>query len=182
VNENAWFYTLSTICQTLAGGFGFLVAILLYQMQGIRSQLESGLPEARRYRVFPPGDPGESQLTAALILNDWDEITKILGRSVMPPGVPPQLESDATLHLVMFVFNASRLGTIKSKVRQSAILTFCAVIVSLVQLPFAPTLTKSTFLGPPTLAIPLLMAILAIFSYVPLVISVTAAESRPTYP
>src|SRR4051794_38603307 len=35
----AWYYTLSTISQTLAGAFGFLVAMVLYRMQAIGGQL-----------------------------------------------------------------------------------------------------------------------------------------------
>src|SRR4051794_11331693 len=35
----ACYYTLSTISQTLAGAFGFLVAIVLYRMQAIGGQL-----------------------------------------------------------------------------------------------------------------------------------------------
>ncbi len=33
-----YFYTYSTIAQTLAGAFGFLVAVILYLIQGISTR------------------------------------------------------------------------------------------------------------------------------------------------
>ena len=35
VDITVYFYTYSTIAQTLAGAFGFLVAVILYLIQGI---------------------------------------------------------------------------------------------------------------------------------------------------
>ena len=39
VNSNDFYYTLSTISQTLAGAFAFLVAVVLYRMQAIKGAL-----------------------------------------------------------------------------------------------------------------------------------------------
>jgi hypothetical protein len=37
--ENVCYYTFSTVCQTLAGAFSFLAAIVLYQLQGMMGKL-----------------------------------------------------------------------------------------------------------------------------------------------
>ena len=39
IDINVYFYTYSTIAQTLAGAFGFLVAVVLYLIQGINSHI-----------------------------------------------------------------------------------------------------------------------------------------------
>ena len=39
MNSNDFYYTLSTISQTLAGAFAFLVAVVLYRMQAIKGAL-----------------------------------------------------------------------------------------------------------------------------------------------
>src|SRR5579872_7372975 len=39
VAPDVYFYTYSTIAQTLAGAFGFLVAVVLYLIQGINSHI-----------------------------------------------------------------------------------------------------------------------------------------------
>ena len=39
MDGNGFYYTLSTISQTLAGAFGFLVAVVLYRMQSIKDSL-----------------------------------------------------------------------------------------------------------------------------------------------
>ncbi len=39
MDSNGFYYTLSTISQTLAGAFGFLVAVVLYRMQAIKEEL-----------------------------------------------------------------------------------------------------------------------------------------------
>jgi hypothetical protein len=47
----ACYYTLSTISQTLAGAFGFLLAVVLYRMQAIGN----GLPgKAGAFEEIPP--------------------------------------------------------------------------------------------------------------------------------
>lgn len=42
MDVNDFYYTLSTISQTLAGAFGFLVAVVLYRMQSIKDSLPTG--------------------------------------------------------------------------------------------------------------------------------------------
>ena len=49
MSENALFYTFSTIAQTLAGAFGFLVAVVLYRMQSITAGMFDRTTDAGRY-------------------------------------------------------------------------------------------------------------------------------------
>lgn len=41
LTNNAYFYTYSTIAQTLAGAFGFLVAVVLYRLQMLNNSLRN---------------------------------------------------------------------------------------------------------------------------------------------
>ena len=42
---NAFYYAYSTIAQTLAGAFGFLMAVVLYQMQRLEASMEVSVKE-----------------------------------------------------------------------------------------------------------------------------------------
>jgi hypothetical protein len=46
---SVFWYSHSTICQTLASAFGFLAAVCLYQMQGITSSLVQSIPRLRSH-------------------------------------------------------------------------------------------------------------------------------------
>src|SRR4051812_7449046 len=50
---NTFYYTLSTISQTLAGAFAFLVAVALFRMQSIEADMERALAEVIPYAVHP---------------------------------------------------------------------------------------------------------------------------------
>ncbi|HUO08476.1 MAG TPA: hypothetical protein VM008_09280 [Phycisphaerae bacterium] len=41
IDPNVFFYSYSTIAQTLAGAFGFLAAIVLYRLQALNSHMEN---------------------------------------------------------------------------------------------------------------------------------------------
>src|SRR6266540_2082231 len=41
LDYSVYFYTYSTIAQTLAGAFGFLVAVVLYLLQGINTHISN---------------------------------------------------------------------------------------------------------------------------------------------
>jgi hypothetical protein len=41
LDYSVYFYTYSTIAQTLAGAFGFLVAVILYMLQGINAHISN---------------------------------------------------------------------------------------------------------------------------------------------
>src|SRR6516164_9894641 len=41
IDGSVYFYTYSTIAQTLAGAFGFLVAVVLYLIQGIHTHIQT---------------------------------------------------------------------------------------------------------------------------------------------
>ncbi|HEY4328902.1 MAG TPA: hypothetical protein VGN88_04140 [Phycisphaerae bacterium] len=40
MDANVYYYTYSTLAQSLAGAFGFLAAVVLYRLQALNSQLE----------------------------------------------------------------------------------------------------------------------------------------------
>src|SRR4051812_45803655 len=44
-DPTAYYYAYSTIAQTLAGSFGFLVAVILYQLEKLESSMEVGANE-----------------------------------------------------------------------------------------------------------------------------------------
>ena len=62
--ETACYYTLSTIAQTLAGAFGFLVAVVLFRLQALaveRRELDESL--RRALEGLSPGPDKDAELS-----------------------------------------------------------------------------------------------------------------------
>ena len=49
LDVNTYYYAFSTIAQTLAGAFGFLVAVALFRIQNIESEMERAVAEVIPY-------------------------------------------------------------------------------------------------------------------------------------
>jgi hypothetical protein len=49
LNDTTYFYTFSTISQTLAGAFGFLVAVALHRIASIEGEMEKALNDVYPY-------------------------------------------------------------------------------------------------------------------------------------
>jgi hypothetical protein len=52
MDVNTLYYTYSTICQMLAGAFGFLIAAFTYQMKNIESDMEGKAKKAGEHRQW----------------------------------------------------------------------------------------------------------------------------------
>jgi hypothetical protein len=71
MDSNGFYYTLSTIAQTLAGAFAFLVAVVLYRLEAIkegRPGLQKELDQAKNGRSQRYGNEN--------LLQQWQEKVK----------------------------------------------------------------------------------------------------------
>ena len=178
MEPNALYYTLSTICQTLAGAFGFLVAILLYQMQGIVTGIKRDLIVTNAYRGQLIAKPGELNWEEAIASEDWHQCLNLLKSHPINLGLvqanshPEVAQSERTA-----TYAIEKLDRLKSSVRRSAGLTFSAILVSLVLIPFSGIIAAYYFAGWLAISLPLALAIASLGSYWPLVSSSITTKS-----
>jgi hypothetical protein len=167
VMETACYYTLSTISQTLAGAFGFLLAVVLYRLQSLRD----GLPG--KTGAFDEIHPLASQRMPFIELRrraDWAGYIELATRKLDAiTGREDQEKAVALLREIKA--DVSQIGAIKQALEWSLRWTSGTIIGCLVLLPLTP-------LFEPVLAWVLMVAIVsaavyAITTYIPLIGDVT---------
>jgi hypothetical protein len=163
----ACYYTLSTIGQTLAAAFGFLLAVALYRMQAIGD----GLPG--KAGALEEIHPLAGQQTPSIELRrraDWAGYIELATRKLDAiTGREDQEKAVALLREIKA--DVSQIGAIKQALEWSLRWTSGTIIGCLVLLPLTP-------LFEPVLAWVLMVAIVsaavyAITTYIPLIGDVT---------
>ena len=76
-DHSVFYYTYSTVAQTLAGAFGFLVAVVLYQMQNLRKTIED---EFKKPEISVDWDVGSNEWDQARLEKDWSPLANILSK------------------------------------------------------------------------------------------------------
>lgn len=180
--DTTLYYTLSTICQTLAGAMGFLVTGAVYSLQVVEANLWDKANRARQLRKWPDDIPSRAKLQTAMAESDWAVIEDHIQTS--PPIYPdadPASEAAVTNEATIAVFRKAvrKSREIKRRLTTSAITTAvtiggCLIALSLVPL-IAPAPGPATPPGATT-ALPWLVLIaaligsgLSIGSYIPLI-------------
>jgi hypothetical protein len=169
VDVNAFYYTLSTICQTLGGAFGFLVAIALYQMQRLGQVIRNELNAGKWYRPRIDQDSWEN----ASVLEDWDACIRLLDANPIDytgAGTQTHEYRAADRHAAVGKHFVGQLRSLTKSVLLSAMLTFAAIALSLIALPWSGRLFASP-LGLPLLGFAEILAIGALLSYANMLIS-----------
>lgn len=77
IMRNVCYYTFSTICQTLAGAFGFLVAVVLYRLNEIPELLRKLRSEAEAGR----GLDTHRAFVLAMNESNWPEVARTLSQA-----------------------------------------------------------------------------------------------------
>ena len=89
VDPNVFFYTFSTVAQALAGAFGFLAAIVLYQLQSLNTQLRDMatrlMDDPLRFNIEP--------YRTLFINNRWDMFLSHLEREADPAHPTPTFKN-----------------------------------------------------------------------------------------
>lgn len=128
---SVFFYTYSTIAQTLAGAFGFLVAVVLYRMQAIAMDMQGSGAEFETCTAAPHS--GLKQMRAR---EQWDRYVEhaegVLG-GYHPPGARSREELKDGLGRVKDALTI--LKSTKSSLRRSLYWTAGTIVASLTLLP-----------------------------------------------
>jgi hypothetical protein len=161
VDVNAFYYTFSTICQTLSGAFGFLVAITLYEMQRLGTVIRNELFQGRSYRTNPKDNWDD-----AFLVEDWETCIALIAAEPLPHGGPQAkayIEADHHAEKGKQFFG--QLKRLRNSVGLSASLTFAAILASLLLLPWSGDLAKDVLLGRVLLVATISVAIASLASY-----------------
>jgi hypothetical protein len=166
MDANAFYYTYSTICQTLAGAFGFLVAVVLYQIQSVTAGFEVMLNEAGKHRIWPD----EDKWLSARAIHDWDTVARLLRDSPIPVDRPDWERRRMQVFADHFTRDVGHLKSVKIAARRSSQTTFAVIALSLILLPFGKLLAERPVLGSILLSFALGLAIVSAWSYVRLIL------------
>jgi hypothetical protein len=146
--DTACYYTFSTISQTLAGAFGFLVAVVIYRMQRIDGELVVKLNDA----VARRGLSDRLDYLKARDAHDWPTIGMLLRETgvsetgFLPTPLPPETAKQLNAGRDEFLAILDSLQSIKDRLRKSLEATGLTIFGSLALLALTPLIARSSFL------------------------------------
>ena len=158
IDINTFYYSLSTISQTLAGAFAFLAAVALFRMQSIEGDIE------RSFREVIPYAPDHRPLLEVMNRShDWHDLDRYVPQEKIDAIPDDGLKGAASTNLNVVKTGLDTLSDLKSELVDTLRLTSIVIGSSLVGIPVCQIL-KTTKQGQlirgPFLAMVVLSAIL----------------------
>jgi hypothetical protein len=176
MEPDALFYTFSTICQTLAGAFGFLLAIALYQKNNLVASMRDLWLELKLIGNMPI-----KELTKCANYDDWEGMARLLRdwKDRANPGRmgPPFDMTQARATRFIECSDANKNIRVYSSL--SLWLTVITIMASLISLPFTHHLASSPWGGVVLIAV-IGFAFLSLLSYVPLIGGIVSSPAVRT--
>jgi hypothetical protein len=131
VISSVYFYTYSTISQTLAGAFGFLVAVVLFLMQGINTHI------GHCAAVLVSNSPADRKRLRHLHSGGrWDEMIRLHADAGQKN---PDLSDDENLftdeQFQEMRREIARLANVRRELSQSMFMTGLVIMVAIVGMP-----------------------------------------------
>jgi hypothetical protein len=139
VEISVYFYTYSTIAQTLAGAFGFLVAVVLFLIQGINSHI--GHCAAALVANSPADRNRLRQLQSS---GRWDEMIRLHAEAGQQnPAVTIETNRFTDEQFQEMRREVVRLAAVRRELSRSMYMTGLVILASIVGMPltaffFAP--------------------------------------------
>jgi len=164
-----YFYTYSTIAQTLAGAFGFLVAVVLYLIQGINKHISNC---AATLVANSPAD--RNRLRQLHDGSRWDEMIRLHAEAGQQN---PALTSETNLftdeQFQEMRREVLRLANVRRELARSMYMTGLVILASIVGMPltaffFAPTDAMAVLL----LTVTIVASMFCIRAYLKLMVNV----------
>lgn len=140
VEVSVYFYTYSTIAQTLAGAFGFLVAVVLFILQGTTSRMHEC---ASTLVANSPAD--RNKLRQLQGSRKWQELIRLHAEAGQTnPGLSPELNRHMDEQFQELRREAARLVNVRRELARSMYLTATVILSSIASMPltaffFQPT-------------------------------------------
>lgn len=174
MDTSDFYYTFSTIAQTLATGFGFLLAVVIYQIQGIVSGFAFKLQQAG-YGGRQWGSDGENRVHEAQAKQDWDEVSRLLKGMALGQGWDGVR---AKAYEESFNNDLQQLRKLKLWVRWSTVITFVTVGMSLVLIPCCSQIATIPTVGVLSVVSLVMFSVLSLASYFTLIMTVINPGKR----
>jgi hypothetical protein len=140
LDATTYFYTFSTISQTLAGAFGFLVAVALYRLQSIEQEMERALAE-----VYPYAAIGDHQAFMAMKnrSHDWDDIEQYIDQKAIDAYLGDHMKSILSTNWNYFKLGKESLSTLTTELVATLRLTSVVISGCLGLMPTSQLLTTA---------------------------------------
>jgi hypothetical protein len=169
LDHTVYFYTYSTIAQTLAGAFGFLVAVVLYLIQGINTHISSCAAT-----LVANSSADRNRLRQLQSGGKWDEMIHLHADAGQEnsalTGETNRYTDDQFQEMRREVL---RLTTIRRELNRSMFMTGLVILASIVAMPltaffFSPTAPTAVTL----LTVTIVAAMFCIRGYLRLMVNV----------
>jgi hypothetical protein len=162
IDINTYYYTYSTISQTLATAYGVLVAVTLSQMQAFEREIEFAGKEVIEHSITDPGTKALLQRYNAS--HFWEHVEPHMDQTLIDRLSTDALKTYVSSHRRFFFDGRSDLGDLKQKLVTGLAYTTTAVFGSLCLLTISQLLKQSAYLpsAGPRLAFLFLCAMLII--------------------
>jgi hypothetical protein len=172
LDHGVYFYTYSTIAQTLAGAFGFLVAVVLYLLQGIQTHISNC---AAALVANSPADRGRlRQLQSG---GKWDEMIRLHAEAGQQnPALTAEANRFTDEQFQEMRREVARLTVIRRELGRAMFMTGFVILASIASMPltaffFAPRSPTAVTL----LTVTIIAAMFCIRAYLRLMVNVFAA-------
>lgn len=169
VDISVYFYTYSTIAQTLAGAFGFLVAVVLYLIQGINVHIGNC---AATLVANSPAD--RNRLRQLQSGGKWDEMISLHAAAGQQNVA---LSSDTNRHTDELFQEMRkqvvRLANIRRELSRSMFMTGIVILASIIGMPLTAFFFHPREIAPVSmLTITIIAAMFCIRGYLKLMVNV----------
>lgn len=129
--SSVYFYTYSTIAQTLAGAFGFLVAVVLYLIQGIHAHIGNC---AAALVANSPAD--RNRLRQLQSGGRWDDMIRLhADAGQQNPVLSDDMNRYTDEQFQDMRREVARLGTVRRELSRSMFMTGMVILASIIAMP-----------------------------------------------
>ncbi len=169
LDSTVYFYTYSTIAQTLAGAFGFLVAVVLYLIQGINAHISNC---AETLVVNSPAD--RNKLRQLRSSGRWDEMIRLhADAGQQNPALTGETNRFTDEQFQEMRREVVRLATVRRELGRSMYMTGVVILAAICGMPltaffFSPTAPTAVGL----LTITIVASMFCIRGYLKLMVNV----------
>lgn len=171
IDHSVYFYTYSTIAQTLAGAFGFLVAAVVFRIQAISSRVSDF---ASQVMDRSPADP--QRLRQIRVEGNWSELISLhAGHNQINPRLSKEENELMDLQFQQIRHGVRLLDRIHAALNASMYSTGPVILVAIAAMPITHFwLEPHSPLAVLTLTLTILAAAFCLWSYFRLMLNVFA--------
>jgi hypothetical protein len=146
IDINTYYYSFSTISQTRAGAFAFLVAVALFRMQSIENEMERAFGEVIRYAGTADN---QSLLQMINRLHDWHDVDKYISEAAIDAHPQDEIKSVISTNWNSFKLGRENIVELKSELVGTLRLTSVVIGWCLAAIPLCQLLRTSPVRGGP---------------------------------